>query len=130
MYGLYACIAFCYPYVPGKINLILVNDLPTAVKCTPRLYFMLRTIFLLSNLEYDRKEDVLNNSKWFQANKLTMNASKSNIGLLLIPSKFNLVKILTFLLMTQLFPRPLQLNWHWRRVKFLATHYVIKLKKF
>ena len=67
--------------------ILYINDLPSSVNCTPRL-FADDTCLLFSSpnpfkLHFDMKKDLNDISEWFTANELTINPSKSNV--LVIP---------------------------------------------
>ena len=71
--------------------LLYINDLPSAVYCTPRLFADDTCLVIDSDNELSLKSkmnvDLSNLMRWLSANKLTINPTKSNI--LIIPPKPN-----------------------------------------
>ena len=71
--------------------LLYINDLPSSVSCTPRLFADVTCLALsdknLTSSSSQINNDLDNISSWFRANLLTVNPSKSHA--LIIPPKLN-----------------------------------------
>lgn len=104
--------------------LIFINDIPSSVKCIPRLFADDTCLAIsspnLTTLTLDINIDLENISKWFKVNKLTVNPSKS--AALIIPPKLNkFVPNINITLDNSPIPQS-------HRVKYLGTTIDSKLK--